>query len=141
MAIVLFDTNILIDYFAGYDAATIELASFDDAIISSLSWNEAACKLTVAEQKQFDALLARTGIRIVHVNDDIMLRATEIRRTSLASPLKISLPDCVIRATAEASVRIVITRNPADFGGIGPMVRVPYEIVNGTAINIVPAPQ
>jgi predicted nucleic acid-binding protein len=75
------------------------------------------------------------------MNDDIMLRATEIRRASLARPPKISLPDCVIRATAEASGRIVVTRNPADFGGIGQMVRVPYEIVNGTAVNIVPAPQ
>jgi predicted nucleic acid-binding protein len=141
MALVLFDTNILIDYFAGYNAATIELASFQDAIISSLTWIEAACKLTLAEQRQFDALLARTGIKIVHMNDDIMLRATEIRRNSLSNPPKISLPDCVIRATAEASGRIVVTRNPADFGGIGPMVRVPYEMVNGSAVNIAPPPQ
>ncbi len=42
MAIVLFDTNILIDYFAGHSAAIIELASFDDAIISSLTWIEVA---------------------------------------------------------------------------------------------------
>lgn len=141
MAIVLFDTNILIDYFAGHSAAIIELASFDSAIISSLTWIEVACKLTFAQQAQFDALLADAGIKIVHLNDDIMLRATAIRRNSIANPPKISLPDCVIRATAEASGRIVVTGNPADFGGPGPMVRVPYEIVNGSAVNIVPAPQ
>jgi hypothetical protein len=48
------------------------------------------------------------------------------------------LLDCIIRATAEASGRLVITRNPADFGGEGPLVRVPYEIVNGVAVNIKP---
>lgn len=141
MAIVLFDTNIFIDHYAGHSAATMEIASYDDAIISSITWIEVACKATLAQQTQFDTLLADAGIKIVHLNDDIMLRATAIRRNSLVNPPKISLPDCVIRATAEASGRIVVTRNPADFGGIGPMIRVPYEIVNGSAVNIAPVPQ
>jgi hypothetical protein len=35
---------------------------------------------------------------------------------------------------------MVITRNPADFGGVGPLVRVPYDIVGGVAVNIRPLP-
>ena len=32
-----------------------------------------------------------------------------------------------------------VTRNPGDFGGEGPKVRVPYDIVDGKAVNIKPA--
>lgn len=141
MAIVLFDTNILIDHFAGHMAATMELANYDDAVISSLTWIEVACKLTLTQQGQFDALLDGAGIKIVHMDDDIMVRATAIRRHSIANPPKIAIPDCIIRATAEASGRIIVTRNPADFGGVGAMVRVPYEIVNGAVVKITPAPR
>ncbi len=41
MAIVLFDSNILIDHILGYREATVELAAYDDAVISSISWMEA----------------------------------------------------------------------------------------------------
>ncbi len=140
MAIVLFDTNILVDHFAGHNAATTELANYDDAVISSLSWIEVACKLSSPQRAQFDAMLAGAGIRVVDTNDTIMVRAAEIRANSIAHPPKIALPDCIIWATAEDSGRIIVTRNPADFGGAGPMVRVPYEIVNGRAVNILPAP-
>ena len=140
MAIVLFDTNILIDHFTGHNVATMELVNYDDAIISSFTWIEVACKLTLAQQAQLDSLLAGAGIKIVHLNDDIMVRAAAIRANSIANPPKIALPDCIIWATAEVSGRIIVTRNPADFGGAGPMVRVPYDIVNGAAVNIVPAP-
>jgi predicted nucleic acid-binding protein len=140
MAIVLFDTNILIDHFGGHNAATLELASYDDAIISSLTWIEIACKMSLTQQAQFHALLSGAGIKIAHLNDNIMVRATAIRGNSIANPPKIALPDCIIRATAEVSGRIIVTRNPADFGGAGPMVRVPYEIVNGAAVNILAPP-
>jgi predicted nucleic acid-binding protein len=141
MAIVLFDTNILIDHFAGHMAATLELANYDDAIISSLSWIEVACKLSLSQQVEFDTLLADAGVKIVHIDDAIMVRAAAIRRQSLAGPPKVALPDCIIRATAEVAGRTIVTRNPGDFGGIGPMVRVPYEIVDGAVVNIVPAPR
>ena len=67
-----------------------------------------------------------------------MERAAVIRGRSLKAPPKLPLLDCIIRATAEAHGRVVITRNPGDFGGEGPMVRVPYQIVNGVAVNIRP---
>ncbi len=136
MAIVLFDTSILIDNFAGFPAAAVELSSYDDAIISSITWMEVACKMGQTGRQDFNALLAAAGIRVVHPNDDIMERAATIRGDSLTTPPKLKLPDCIIRATAESQRRLVITRNPADFGGEGPLVRVPYEIVAGAAVNI-----
>ncbi|WP_051077292.1 PIN domain-containing protein [Janthinobacterium sp. HH01] len=136
MAIVLFDTSILIDNFVGIREAVVELTNYKDAVISSITWMEVACKMQKADRQTFTALLATAGIRIVHPDDDIMERAAEIRGNSLVMPPKIKLPDCVIRATAESQGRLVITRNPSDFGGEGPMVRVPYQLVNGVAVNV-----
>jgi predicted nucleic acid-binding protein len=140
MAIVLFDTNILIDNLAGHAAAALEIFHYDDAIISSISWMEVACKMDQAARQRFQAFLSGSGIRIVHPDDDIMERAATIRGNSIITPPKFPLPDCIVRATAEASGRLVVTRNPADFGGEGPLVRVPYDIVDGAAINIRPPP-
>lgn len=42
MAVVLFDTNILIDHTAGIIEATRELAGYDDAAISAINWMEVA---------------------------------------------------------------------------------------------------
>ena len=136
MAIVLFDTNILIDNFTGIREAVVELTNYNDAVISSITWMEVACKMSQTEKQNFKALLAAAGIQIVHPDDDIMERTAEIRGNSLVTPPTIKLPDCIIRATAESQGRLVITRNPSDFGGEVPMVRVPYDLVNGVAVNV-----
>ena len=140
MTIALFDTNIIIDSFAGHDAATAELSNYSDAAISSVSWMEVACKLGTMEQLQFQALLDGIGIKIIHINDAIMKRATILRGDSIANPPKIQLLDCIIRATAEVEGRLLVTRNPRDFGRTSAAVRVPYDIVNGVAVNIRPSP-
>ena len=140
MAIVLFDTNILIDNLAGHTVAAIELASYDDAIISSITWIEVACRMTPAEKTAFKAFLDGVGIRIVHPNDDIMERTAVLRDNSITHPPKILVPDCIIRATAESEGRLVVTRNARDFGGEGPFVRVPYELTAGVVTNIKAVP-
>ena len=136
MALVLYDTNILIDNFAGIPEAVLELTVYDDAIISSITWIEVACKMDDAGKRNFNTFLAGAGIGIVHPDDDIMQRAAIIRGESLANPPRLKLPDCIIRATAESRGRIVITRNPTDFGGESPTVHVPYQMVNGVAVDI-----
>lgn len=138
MALVLLDTNILIDNLAGHAAAALEILNYENAIISSISWIEVACQMDLSARRSFNAFLEGAGIKTVHPDDDIMDRAATIRRESLLNRPKIPLPDCIIRATAEAAGRIVITRNPADFGGEGALVRVPYDIVDGHAVNIKP---
>lgn len=145
MAIVLFDSNILMDNFNGHVAAASELWAYDDAVISSIVWMEVACLMNEAERNAFDEFLLDAGIKVIHPNDDIMRRAATIRGDSVVKSRagigrKLELPDCIIRATAEAQGRLLITRNPADFGGEGANVRVPYELVNEVAINIKPLP-
>lgn len=136
MALVLYDTNILIDNFAGIREAVVELTRYDDAIISSITWIEVACKMDDAGKRNFNTFLADAGIVVVHPDDDIMERAATLRGNSLARPPRLKLPDCIIRATAESHCRIVVTRNPTDFGGESATVHVPYQIVNGVVVDI-----
>ena len=58
MAIVLFDTNILIDHFNNVDEATNELLAYDDAAISAITWIELACKFNDTDKQAFAELLA-----------------------------------------------------------------------------------
>ena len=62
MAIVLFDSNILIDHTLGYHQATAELAAYDNAIISAMTWIEATCKLPKQIRDELDVQLLIIGI-------------------------------------------------------------------------------
>lgn len=66
MALVLFDTNILIDHFNYHDVATEVLEAYHDSIISVITWIEVACKFNETKKQDFAALLAICGIRVVH---------------------------------------------------------------------------
>lgn len=136
MAIVLFDTNILIDHTLGFKEATAELAGYDDAAISAISWIETSCKLTPEQIAVFDTDLANAGIVVVQTTPAIMRRAGELRRQSLKK-----VPDCLIRATAEIQGRIVVTRNPIDFGGrSNAQLRIPYRLENEHVTDVQPLP-
>lgn len=132
MVSVLFDSNIVIDHTLGITAATAEMAAYDDAAISVITWMEATAKLDAAAIARFDLRLAKTRVRVIHTDETIMRLASQLRKTSGKK-----LPDCIIRATALSQGRTVITRNPGDFGGAGEC-HVPYEIKAGKVINIKP---
>lgn len=132
MAIVLFDSNVLIDHTKNHAAATDELANYDDAAISVITWMEVAVKLDAAQIASLDAALQAAGIAIIHTNDAIMRRAAQLRAT-----IGKKLPDCIIRATAELEGRVVVTRNPADFGAAGSAgVHVPYRMENEMVVEV-----
>lgn len=141
MAVVLFDTNILIDHTIGIIEATRELAGYDDAAISAINWMEVACALTPAQIEQFDQDLMDAGIVVVQTTVEIMRRAAEIRggryqRPGAKAP---KLPDCIIWATADLAGRMIITRDPDGFGGVqNPLVRVPYKNTNGLVTDVKP---
>ena len=132
MVSVLFDSNIVIDQTLGIDEATPELAAYDDAAISVITWMEATVKLDVAAIALFDLRLMLMRVKIIHTNDAIMRLASQLRRTSGKK-----LPDCIIRATALSEGRIVITRNPLDFGG-AEGCHIPYEMKDGKVVNVKP---
>ncbi|MGV7209306.1 PIN domain-containing protein [Oxalobacteraceae bacterium A2-2] len=142
MVKVLFDTNILIDYVQGLPEARAEVAGYDDAVISVMNWMETCCRMTAQQKQDFRMDLLCLGVLIAHTNDDIMERATIYRGQSIAARAKVPIPDYLIRATADSQGRVIVTRNPADFGGEGPMVRVPYKRhpKTGAAYDVKPVP-
>ena len=129
MAIVLFDTNVLIDFMTGLPEAVevVAGAEYESKIISSINWMEVACKLPQDLIAEFRMQLLLLDIDVVHTSDQIMVKATAFRKASLKENTKKFLPDCIIWATANMENRIIITRNAKDFGGPGPFVHVPYE--------------
>lgn len=127
MAIVLFDTNIIIDLLSGVPEAMAEVGDdYESRVISTITWMEVACGLPPEKVSEFRVMLLMSDIDVVQTTESIMIRAAAIRKASFVSGKK-ALPDCIIRATAEVDGRIVVTRNPKDFGGEGPLVRVPYN--------------
>lgn len=141
MAVVLFDTNILIDHTLGIREASRELAGYDRAAISAINWIEVTCALMEEGRAQFEQDLADAGIAILQTTPEIMRRAAEIRSgRNMAIGMRVpKLPDCIIWATAEVEGRTIVTRNPDDFGGVAnPRVRVPYKNTNGVISDVQP---
>jgi predicted nucleic acid-binding protein len=118
----LIDTNILIDYLAGIDAARDELSRHHDPAISAITWMEA---MVGAEDDRETARLRwfLSGFTRVPIDDDVSELAVAIRREH-----RIRLPDAIIWASARRIGGVLVTRNTKDFPADDPGVRVPYSI-------------
>lgn len=117
----LFDTNILIDYLNGVDAAKTELARYERPAISVISWIEvlAGTKSGVEpETRKFLAIFER-----IELSEAIADRAVALRRSA-----KMRVPDAIILATARVENLVLVTRNTKDFPADEPGIRMPYRI-------------
>jgi predicted nucleic acid-binding protein len=117
---VVFDTNILIDYLNGVEAAKAEIQRHRQRLISVVTWMEILVGSRNQEEEDVLEMFLR-DFRLVDLTRGIAREAVDIRRTS-----KIRLPDAIIRATAHAESALLVTRNTKDFGSDDPGVRVPY---------------
>lgn len=115
----LFDTNILIDYLNGIQAAKAELALYSDKAISIITWMEIQVGTAPHDQALVDGFLA--GFVIVFIDTAVSKQAVATRKKR-----SIKLPDAIIWATAQVGNRILVTRNSKDFPGTHPGVRIPY---------------
>lgn len=134
-ALVLFDTNILIDATKGYPEALAELAYWDDPTISSITWMEVYAGADVDDAPRFDAFMAEFGFEIIEIDSEIMQAAAALVSERRRFGPKIALPDAIIAATAMVKGLTVITRNTKDFKGIN--VRVPYELQTVSTVLVV----
>lgn len=117
----LFDTNILIDYLNGIDAAKTELARYERPAISVISWIEVLAGTqpgVEAETRKFLAIFER-----VELSEVIADRAVALRRSA-----KLRVPDAIILATARVENLVLVTRNARDFPADEPGIRTPYRI-------------
>ena len=123
----LIDTNILIDYLAGTEAARQELARYGAPAISAITWMEVLVGARSAEEAAaLRSFLAR--FERLPIDDAVSEAAVSIRREQ-----GIRLPDAIIWATAQVAQALLVTRNTRDFPGDDPGVRVPYALAAGAS--------
>ena len=137
MALVLFDSNILIDALKGYEEALQELSYWDEPAISAVTWMEIYAGATANDVPRLDELIVGVGFEIIQTDEAVMRAAAQIRGESLRKGPKIALPDAIIMATAQSLDLKIITRNKKDFKGQN--VRIPYELVTHTTVEVINA--
>ena len=116
------DTNILIDYLYGIEAARDEFALHADPAISVITWMET---LVGASDEQESARLKwfLSGFERIAIDDTVSELAVAIRREH-----RIRLPDAIVWASVRSIGGILITRNTKDFPRDDLGVGVPYSL-------------
>lgn len=117
----LFDTNILIDYLNGIEAAKAELARYERPAISVISWIEVLAGTRPEVEPPTRAFLAH--FERIELGEAIANRAVALRRSA-----RLRMPDAIILATARAENLQLVTRNTKDFSPDEPGIRIPYRI-------------
>lgn len=116
----LFDSNILIDFLQGNEAARQELNLYSVVAISRITWMEVLIGATTkAEETLRLKLLAE--FETLELNAAVAREAVELRRRR-----RLKLPDAIILASARVAQAILVTRNHRDFSRNDPEVRIPY---------------
>ena len=116
----LFDTNILIDYLNGVDAARIELERHSDRLISAVTWMEVLVGVRSDDEEDVVEMFLR-DFKVVDITRRVAREATLLRRRS-----RIKLLDALVWASAQTESALLVTRNTKDFPAADPGVRVPY---------------
>jgi predicted nucleic acid-binding protein len=117
----LFDTNILIDYMSGVEAARKEIERYNNRAISVITWMEVMAGVPPDHESKTRVFLS------TFINISIFAAVAE-RAVLLRRQRKIKLPDAIILATAEVGDRLLVTRNTKDFPANHPGVRFPYQL-------------
>ncbi|MFZ0428701.1 MAG: type II toxin-antitoxin system VapC family toxin [Acidobacteriota bacterium] len=118
----LLDTNILIDFLNGVDAARRFLDDEQEKAISVVTWIEVMVGARgPREEETIEAWLAR--FPVFEIDSAVAREAVALRRK-----YKIRLPDALIWATAAVHRRILATRNTRDFPADEAGIHVPYRI-------------
>lgn len=117
----LLDTNILIDYLNGIEAARSELNRYTTACISPITWMEVMAGVNPESEVPVRQFLAR--FQLVDINSQVAESAVAIRRRH-----RVKLPDAIIWASAQSIGALLVSRNKKDFPADDPGVRIPYEL-------------
>lgn len=116
----LFDSNILIDYLNGVNAARTELKKYSNKAISIISWMEVMIGVESEEEEGVVRPFLETFL-VQPLTQEIAERSVKLRRRD-----RLKLPDAIIKASAEELGILFVTRNAKDFSKRDPAVRIPY---------------
>lgn len=125
-----FDTNILIDYLNGVDAARIELERKAERSISILTWMEVLAGARDESEEDVIEMFLR-DFRVIDLTRRVAREAVQIRRTH-----RIRLPDAIVWASARIESAVLVTRNTKDFPRNDPGLRVPYTVGTPLKVNL-----
>jgi predicted nucleic acid-binding protein len=116
----LFDTNILLDYEAGHQAAGEEIDRHEFLITSRIVWIEflVGAKTSESAAKKMKFL---ERFVLLEVTKEIASETVSIRQRT-----RLKLPDAIILATARVHGLLLVTRNHRDFPRNEPDIRIPY---------------
>lgn len=117
-----FDTNILIDYFNGYEHAADELARYKIKVISIISVIEILVGATTREEDR----ALRTFLSSFEVRE--LSHAITEATVTLRRAHKLKIPDAIVYATARVEGCPLVTRNKKDLKPDWPDIRIPYEV-------------
>lgn len=116
------DTNILIDFLSGVDAAADELERHQETCVSPITWMEVMVGAEGPdEERRLTTFLAQFAR--VPIDDEVAAIAVNLRRET-----RIRLPDAIVWATARRIGGVLVTRNTRDFPRQDPDIRVPYSL-------------
>ena len=121
MVKALFDTNIVLDYLKGIEAAEQEFSRYENVAISVVSRIEVLVGATPDIESEVRDLL--DDLMTIQLDEFVAERAILLRRTR-----RLKLADAIIWASAQAHDRLFVTRDEKDFPSGDPGVRMPYRI-------------
>ena len=116
-----FDTNILIDYLNGIEAARTELAQYSTRQISVISFIEVLVGAKSADEE--NAIRGFLGtFEILNLSAEIANQTIEIRKKH-----SLKIPDAIVYATARTQGCILVSRNSKELKQEWPDIRIPYQ--------------
>ena len=117
-----FDTNILIDYLNGIEAARTELAHYATRQISVISFIEVLVGAkSTAEENAIRGFLGT--LEILNLSAEIANQTIEIRKK-----YRLKIPDAMVYATARTQGCILVSRNGKELKQEWPDIRIPYQL-------------
>lgn len=119
-----FDSDFLLDFLAGLEAARDIPEEYERRLISIISFIEV---LTGAVGEAEDAIARSVldGYELIPVSPEIAARAISLRRARR----RLRTRDAVVWATAQTIADcVLVTRNTKDFPPGDPSIRVPYQL-------------
>ncbi len=116
-----FDTNILIDFLNGIEAAKDELAHFQTRQISVITYIEVMVGASPEEEAAVRGFLA--SFQVVELSAAIANETISIRQQH-----GLKIPDAIVYATARVEGCLLVSRNTKDLKSDWPDIRVPYRL-------------
>lgn len=116
------DSDVLIDYFDGIDAAGEELSRYDRLVVSRITWIEVLVGAPAKELQEIREDFLRQ-FPIVELDERVAREAIALRKRH-----RLKLPDAIIWASARLNSALLVTRNTKDFPIHDPGIRAPYRV-------------